>query len=132
MSRQARFGWLITGALMCGIFAALGICGYAAAAQEAASQPASFPAVGAASGGLDALFAWLCANWVTLTAIAIALLSALATGLSDYPRAKGCVKWLRLVVSVLSVVQYRNAPNSLKWPLTRPSVPVQPASTIKE
>jgi hypothetical protein len=82
----------------------------------AASQPVVIAPV-AASGG----WAWFCANSGWIVPLAISVLSSVATGLSDYPKAGGLVRVLRIVVACLGVVQFRNAPGSLKAPLAPPA-----------
>jgi hypothetical protein len=81
----------------------------------------------AASGG----WAWFLANAGWLLPLVITLLSSVSTGLSDYPaetpagasRLKRAARVLRVVAGCLSVVQFRNAPGSLKSLLVPPSKP---------
>lgn len=90
------------------------------ATRVALGQPASQPVVVApvAAGGA---WAWFVANSGWLVPLAISVLSSLATGLSDYPKANGFVKVLRIVVAALGVCQFKNAPGTLKAPFTPPS-----------
>ena len=103
---------------------ALFVCAFAvlALATAAHGQPASQPVVVApvaANGG----WAWFLANSGWLVPLAVSLLSSVATGLSDYPKAGGVARVLRVMAGCLSLVQFRNAPGSLKVPLTPPSKP---------
>jgi len=74
-------------------------------------------------------WAWFLANSGWLLPLVITLLSSVATGLSDYPtetpagasRLKKAVRVLRLVVACVGVVQFRNAPGSLKSLLVPPA-----------
>ena len=84
-----------------------------------ASQPASLPAVVISAG----LWPWLTTNAGWLIPVIVWFLSSLCTGLSDYPKAGGVVKVLRLLMAGVSVVQFRNAPGSLKLPAMPPSAP---------
>jgi len=93
-----------------------------ALAATAHGQPASQPVVVApvaASGAWN----WIVANAGWLVPLAVSFLSSLATGLSDYPKAEGLVKVIRVVVACLGVVQFKNSPGSLKAPLAPPAKP---------
>ena len=99
------------------------LCAFAAvllAARAASGQPASQPVIVApvAAGGT---WPWFVANSGWVVPLAISFLSSLATGLSDYPQAAGFVKALRVAIACLGVVQFRNAPGSLKAPFTPPA-----------
>jgi hypothetical protein len=83
--------------------------------------PASQPAVVIAPVAAAGAWAWFLANAGWLVPLAISLLSSVATGLSDYPNAGGVVRVLRVVVACLGVVQFRNAPGTLKAPLAPPA-----------
>jgi hypothetical protein len=73
---------------------------------------------------------WLAANLAWLIPLTVSLLSTLITGLSDFPEAKvegskfsRFVRVLRVIVSLFSVVQFRNSAGSLKMVLESPSSP---------
>jgi cytosine/uracil/thiamine/allantoin permease len=83
-------------------------------------QPASQPIVVAPVAAAGA-WAWFVANAGWLVPLAVSFLSSLATGLSDYPKAAGAAKVIRVAVACLGVVQFRNAPGSLKAPLAPPA-----------
>jgi hypothetical protein len=68
---------------------------------------------------------WMLVNKYWLIPMVVAVASTLATGLSDYPKAAGAVKWLRLGMSLLSMAEHADAPGSLKLPLMLPAKPVQ-------
>lgn len=118
-NRELRIGAALLG-LLVAVFAAMSLAAVSALAQGldggVASQPVVIAPV-AASGG----WAWFCANSQWLVPLAITLLSSLATGLSDYPKAGGVVRVLRIVVGCLGLVQFRNAPGSIKPPFVPPA-----------
>ena len=89
-------------------------------ARAALGQPASQPVIVAPVAASGA-WAWFLANSGWLVPLAISVLSSIATGLSDYPRATGVARALRIAVACLGVVQFRNAPGSLKAPFAPPA-----------
>jgi hypothetical protein len=117
--RELRIGAALVGMLVA-LFAAMSLAAVSALASGldggAASQPVVIAPV-AASGG----WAWFCANSGWLVPLAITVLSSIATGLSDYPKAGGVVRGLRIAVALLGMVQFRNAPGSIKPPLVPPA-----------
>jgi hypothetical protein len=90
------------------------------AARVALGQPASQPIIVAPVAASGA-WAWFVANSGWVVPLAVSLFSSLATGLSDYPKAAGLVKALRVAIACLGVVQFRNAPGSLKAPFAPPA-----------
>jgi hypothetical protein len=66
---------------------------------------------------------WFLANSSWLVPLIVMLLSSVATGLGDYPKAGGVVKVLRLLVSGLSLVQFKDGKGSLKLPMVPPALP---------
>jgi hypothetical protein len=120
MSKRAlNIGSVLVGVLVAA-FAALSLAAVSALAQGvdggAASQPVVIAPVAAAGA-----WAWFLANAGWVLPLAVSLLSSVATGLSDYPKAGGVVRVLRVVVACLGVVQFRNAPGTLKAPLAPPA-----------
>ena len=101
--------------LMVSAFTAIVLAANAAAGQ-AATQPALVAPV--ASGGA---WAWFLANASWVVPLIVSFLASLATGLSDYPKAAGAVKVIRIVVAALGVVQFRDAPGSIKAPFAPPA-----------
>lgn len=118
----------ITGAL----FALCCIGAAGAATQEvhlpllatAVAAPASQPV--AAAVAAPGVWPWLVANSPWLVPLVIAVLSTLATGLSEYPKAGKVVRFLRLAVSVLSLATFKNSPGSLKPPFVPSARPADP------
>jgi hypothetical protein len=120
MSKKALSAGAAVLGLLIALFAALSLAAVSAMAQGidggAASQPIVVAPV-AASGA----WAWFVANAGWLVPLAVSFLSSLATGLSDYPKAAGVAKVIRVAVACLGVVQFKNAPGSLKAPLAPPA-----------
>lgn len=124
--RQLRIGALVVGGLVVAFFATSFYAITALAQGAPASQPVVVAPV-SASGG----WAWFLANSQWIIGLAVAILSTLATGLSDYPtetpagasRLQKVVRCIRIAVALLGVVQFRNAPGSLKAPLAPPAKP---------
>ena len=114
--RQLRIGAVVVAGLLA-VFFAVSFLAVEALAQGAPSSQPVVVAPVAATGG----WAWFCANSGWIVPLAITFLSSLATGLSDYPKAGGVVRVLRIVVGCLGVVQFRDAPGSLKAPLVPPA-----------
>jgi hypothetical protein len=114
--KEMKIGAALLG-LLVAAFAVMSLATVSALAQAVpASQPIVVAPV-AASGA----WAWFVANAGWLVPLAVSFLSSLATGLSDYPKAEGFVKVIRVAVACLGVVQFRNAPGSLKAPLAPPA-----------
>jgi len=67
---------------------------------------------------------WLSAHWMEVAIFTLMVIPAVITGLTPYPKAKGVVTALRIVMDVLSVVTHKDSPNSLKLPLQRSPAPV--------
>ena len=67
--------------------------------------------------------AWIKANWYWLVIVVPAVLAALVTGLSPYPKAKGLVTFFQIVLDFFSVVTHKDSPKSLKLPFTRSKPP---------
>jgi hypothetical protein len=65
---------------------------------------------------MNSVVAWLKDNYVWLVPVVVAVMSSLATGLSEYPKASGVVKVLKLILGVISAVQFKDSPGSLKLP----------------
>ena len=117
MSKRALDWFMVLGTLtLVTIFGVVAVCTTAYA--QSASQPVVVAPV-AASGG----WAWFLANSGWIVPLAISLLSSIATGLSDYPKAGGVVRGLRIAVAVLGVVQFRDGKGSIKAPLAPPAKP---------
>lgn len=114
--RELRIGAAVVGVLLV-VFAALSLCAVSAWAQSGPTSQPIIVAPVAASGG----WAWFLANASWLVPLAITVLSSVATGLSDYPKAGGVVRGIRVAIAVLGVVQFRNAPGSIKPPLAPPA-----------
>jgi hypothetical protein len=68
--------------------------------------PASQPSSG--------LWLWIKANATWLVPAIINILSTVATGLSQYPKAKGIASGVRIVISALSWVPFYDSKGSLK------------------
>ena len=82
-----------------------------------AAAPASQPVAATTA------WQWFLANSSWLVPLIVMLMSSLATGLGDYPKAGGVVKALRLLVSALSLVQFKDGKGSLKLPMVPPALP---------
>ena len=107
--RQLQIG----GALVIAMAVTLLVVTAAWAQGAAASQPATTA---------PSLWGWIVANPTKSIAALVVLLATLATGLSNYPKAEGVVKVLRLIVACLSAVPFSNSPGSLRTTL-RPEAP---------
>jgi hypothetical protein len=116
--RVLRVWTVTTLALVC---AAFGLVVSSAYGQAAARLPVCPP--GGGNGGVGP---WLGSNASWLVPVAALAASTLATGLSNYPKAGGFVRVLRLVASCLSLVPFKDSAGSLKLPVV-PSAP--PAET---
>lgn len=110
MSKRELRTWTMGVVVIAAVFCGVSLATMAHA--QSASQPASVPVGG-----------WLAANASWLVPLVIALLSSLITGLTEYPKAGGFVKVLRIVLACLSVVSFKNSPGSLKAPLALPEPP---------
>lgn len=93
----------------------------------ATSQPASAPVAAvqapAASQPAPSKFkAWVKANqdWLLILAV---LLPSLITALAKYPKAKGLVAALQILLDLFSVLTHRDSPGTLKVPLLTRSQP---------
>jgi hypothetical protein len=102
----------------------IGALFFAAAVAHGQGAPASQPIVIPVSLGF---WPWLAANSSWVVPLVILLLSSVVTGLSDYPKAEGAVKVLRILLSGLSLVQFKDGKGSLKLPGTPPAPPLSPA-----
>jgi hypothetical protein len=88
---------------------------------QAASQPASQPAVVASAG-----WAWVKANLWWLLPLGINLLSSIATALKNYPKADGVAKVIWLIVAFLGNVEFKDGKRPgfvLKAPCMMPALP---------
>jgi hypothetical protein len=63
---------------------------------------------------MSTFWSWFHANWPAILVAALIIIPALITGLSQYPKASGAVKWLRVVFDLLSVVQHADSPGTFK------------------
>jgi len=99
-----------------------------AAHGQPATQPASQPII-VAPVAAAGFWPWLQANGGWVVPLVVVLLSSLATGLSEYPRAAGAVKVMRMLAAAFSVVQFKNGRGTLKIPCAPPALP--PGSTTE-
>lgn len=89
---------------------------------QAAAPPASQPAIRVPAG----FWPWLQANAAWLIPLVLFVLSTLATVLSKYPKAKGVVAALRMVMGGLSALEFKDGKRAglvLKWPVMPPAPP---------
>jgi hypothetical protein len=93
------------------------------------SQPASQPII-IAPVAAAGFWKWLAANSQWVFPLIGTTAATIATGLKDYPKAKGVVKALWMVVALFSVVQFKDGAGSLKLPFVPPALP--PGSTAEK
>lgn len=115
MSRTRKSQIASTVAMVIAFIATL-ILGAVAQGQSAApaSQPIVIPL---------GFWPWFAANSSWLVPLLVMLLSSLITGLSEYPKAGGAVKVLRVLLAGLSLVQFKDGKGSLKLPGAPPATP---------
>ena len=89
------------------------------------SQPASQPII-IAPVAAAGFWKWLVANSQWVVPLITTTAATIATGLKEYPKAAGVVKWLWMVVALFSVVQFKDGKGSLKLPFAPPATPVEP------
>ena len=81
---------------------------------------------------LPAIIASIQANLAVWIPLIVVILSSLATGLSNYPQASGVVAAIQQVLSFISVVTHKDAPNTFKVPLTPHAALPVVGATLKE
>lgn len=97
-----------------------------------ATQPASAPAVFVPVAGGRA-WAWLVANSGWLVPLAGNVLASVAVGLKRFPKARGLVRVLWMIVGWFSSVEFRDGKKpglAFKLPLTLPAPPPDGAREI--
>ena len=117
MSKRELKAWGVLGFALVLVLFALSVIGACQLAHAQASQPASQSVVAVSC------WAWVMANSTWLVPLALELLAALATGLTNYPKTKGVISTIRLVLAALSPVVFKGSAGTLKVPGTPHAAP---------